>query len=1067
MKPSSAETPREVLIKELTNHPAKAIAIESLNRNALTFQEFRQQIGICKEFFERQAVSSCTRIAVLLPNGPEMLVAIVGVMNVATCAPLNPRLKPRELEFCFADLGIDAVIVSNETPNEAVHTAQKLDLNLFWLDLDPNGSAGKFSLRAERASRMNQKKKPSHGPALVLHTSGTTSKPKIVPLSHANISNSIRNISTSLSLSSKDKFLNIMPMFHIAGLSCAMSALYSGSTVFCGIQFDETTFYKIISSHKPTWYAGSPAMHKAVLDSGRRHLKELKNNSLRFVRSSSAPMTDKAIIDLEALLGAPVINSYAMTEACGQIACRPLNEKKPNHKSVGLPGATKVAIFNDKGESVTAGIEGEIVIQGPAVIHAYEGISESSSSNFTGGWFRTGDQGYLDQRGYLYVTGRIKEIVNRGGEKIMPGEVDDVLGLHPAVAECASFSVPHPSLGEDIAAAIVLKKGHNISPSDVRNFAFERLADFKVPQSIVVVDKLPRSNAGKVLRTQLAQDYIRNIEGNKVPPRNETEKTLCNVFAETLGLSEVGIHDNFFRIGGDSLNAIAISMKANKAGLSIQPAWLFRFPTVGEIAAQLSQVQSAQKFDLEAAQPSGEALRLKHFVSNIVNIAVSEIEEVFPVLPMQSIMTAAVDKNRKPSILHSCWTLKGRLDVETFKRAWENTIEKTTALRTGFATCPDDGQLVQFVVKSAPIFWEIHDWQNLDSENVKLSLSELKLTRRELPFDLGAPPLFRLDVCKTKADENIFLITWQHAIIDRWSRELVWERVIADYNAFLENKESQQVPGPSYREYVLRMKQKMQDPVLEQFWQDDLKGFNWSNWEKSFLRLRSSTSSVAEKKSYRFNIAKSFRPQVELWCRQHELTTATLLSGAWAALIRHLTELDDVVFTTLFSGRAEPLAGIDQIVGNMLAPASIRASFTGNLSAEAWLKNFQRKIFDLQNYLPLSAASLFSLTPKGIKNPFWCHINVENVPRISAQQTGVQIADFEMDAQVGSSLVFEVVLPDDYLKVFYNSELFSYEHIIEMVDKYFLIIDRLTTGKSGGLALMEEVLDFRRPSRTG
>jgi acyl-CoA synthetase (AMP-forming)/AMP-acid ligase II len=341
---------------------------------------------------------------------------------------------------------------------------------------------------------------------MVLHTSGTTSRPKIVPLSQRNLAISAGNIRDHLQLTVEDRCLNVMPLFHIHGLVAAvLASLDAGASVACSPGFDAFRFFEWIDQLEPTWFTAVPTMHQLILSRARGKEDVIKRHPLRFMRSSSASLPPAVMADMEALFGAPMIEAYGMTEASHQMASNPLPPEARKPGSVGRGSRVEIAIMNDAGVLLAKGETGEVVIAGRNVTAGYESNPEANAGAFTNGWFRTGDQGYLDEDDYLFLTGRLKEIINRGGEKISPREIDEVLLEHDAVEQAVAFAVPHARLGEDVAVAVVLADGAELNERDVRAYVASRLADFKVPRTVVFVDEIPKGPTGKLQRIGLAE----------------------------------------------------------------------------------------------------------------------------------------------------------------------------------------------------------------------------------------------------------------------------------------------------------------------------------------------------------------------------------------------------------------------------------------------------------------------------------------------------------------------------------------------------------------------------------
>jgi acyl-CoA synthetase (AMP-forming)/AMP-acid ligase II len=341
--------------------------------------------------------------------------------------------------------------------------------------------------------------------ALVLHTSGTTARPKIVPLLQRNVLASARHIAAALSLAPGDVCLNIMPLFHIHGLMAGtLASLAAGAEVACTPHFNALKFFAWLDEVRPTWYTAVPTMHQAALARADRHRDSCERARIRLIRSSSARLPVRVMQDLEAAFGAPVVESYGMTETAHQITSNPLPPARREPGSVGAAAGPEVGIMDGDGNLLPVGQNGEVVVRGPNVMEGYEGAPEVNAQAFHRDWFRTGDQGYLDGEGRLRITGRLKELINRGGEKISPSEVDEVLMHHPAVQQCVTFAIRHDKLGEEVAAAVVLREGAAATDHELREHAAQHVAHFKVPRKILFVREIPRGATGKLQRIGLA-----------------------------------------------------------------------------------------------------------------------------------------------------------------------------------------------------------------------------------------------------------------------------------------------------------------------------------------------------------------------------------------------------------------------------------------------------------------------------------------------------------------------------------------------------------------------------------
>ncbi|MBN2760973.1 MAG: AMP-binding protein [Rhodobacteraceae bacterium] len=491
----------------IQQHPDTANAIGAPGREWMTYGQFKALALAVRASLRGAGVGAQDRVAIVLPNGPEMAAAFIAVAQSATTAPLNPAYKEDEFAFYLEDLKAKAIIVEAGYTGPARAAADRFGLTV--LELTASEPAGMFTLATDVTGTAPDTVPGPDDVALILHTSGTTSRPKIVPLLQSNVAASAINIRDSLALTADDVCLNVMPLFHIHGLVAAVSAsLAAGASISCTPGFDALKFFGWLEEVHPTWYTAVPTMHQAILSRAPRNAEIIKNARLRFLRSSSSSLPGPVMTQLAETFGAPVVEAYGMTEAAHQMCCNPIEPGRQKPGAVGLPAGPEVRIAHEIENRLVNGV-GEIAISGPNVTPGYEGNPEANEKNFFEAegkrWFRTGDQGAFDEDGFLSLTGRLKEIINRGGEKVSPLEVDGVLSDHPAIGQCVTFAMPHDKLGEEVAAAVVLKEGQSVSERDIRDFASERLAAFKVPRKIIILDEIPKGATGKLQRIGLAE----------------------------------------------------------------------------------------------------------------------------------------------------------------------------------------------------------------------------------------------------------------------------------------------------------------------------------------------------------------------------------------------------------------------------------------------------------------------------------------------------------------------------------------------------------------------------------
>jgi len=580
----------EVLHRRATQNPA-AIAIACADRPPLTygrlFEHAQRTVAALRAF----GVERNDRVAIVLPNGPEMATAFLTIACGATCAPLNPTYRAEEFEFYLSDLNARALVITAGTDSPSREVARKLNIPVLELERSKT-EAGIFELKGKvrAVSGCDVTYATADDTALVLHTSGTTSRPKIVPLSNANVCTSGHNVALTLALTDRDRCLNVMPLFHIHGLIAAVAASATvGAATFCSPGFDADKFFGWMDSFEPTWYTAVPTIHQAVLARAAAHREIIERRPLRLIRSSSASLPPSVMAELETVFTTQVIEAYGMTEAAHQMASNPLAPRPRKPGSVGVAAGPDVAIMDDAGNLLNPGETGEIVIRGPNVTAGYENNQKGNQGAFTDGWFRTGDQGRFDADGYLFLTGRLKEIINRGGEKIAPREVDDVIAQHPAVAQVVTFAVQHPTLGEEVAAAVVLRAGAKATEPEIRNFAATQLADFKVPKQVLFLDEIPKGATGKLQRIGLANKLADKLaakqQENFVEASSSVEQQLADLWKELLKVERVGTRDDFNVLGGDSLAmASMVSEVEGRYGIQIPIDEFLRCPTIETLA---------------------------------------------------------------------------------------------------------------------------------------------------------------------------------------------------------------------------------------------------------------------------------------------------------------------------------------------------------------------------------------------------------------------------------------------------------------------------------------------------
>ena len=468
----------------------------------LSYGQVRGQVRVLAETLAALGVKRGDRVGIALPNGIASILCFLAASEVGTAASLNPAYKEEEFRFYLEDTNARVLLLPPDGAEEARRAAGN-SVQVVTVEMDANGIV---TFNGGKGARVPVAPASVDDTALLLHTSGSTGRPKRVPLSHANLSLSAKNVARTYGLTGDDVTMCVMPLFHVHGLvASTLATLATGGTIIVPTKFNPLSFWRIARDYGITWYSAVPTIHQLLLARTGSGGRPEGAEKLRFIRSCSAALPAQVMQDLENAFGAPVLEAYGMTEAAHQMTSNPLPPANRLPGSVGQGTGVRISIMDADGRHLPPGERGEVVIKGPNVVRGYENNPEANATSFVDGWFRTGDQGFLDEDGYLTLVARIKELIIRGGEKISPREIDEVLLTHPAVAEAVCFGVPHKTWGEEVAAAVVLRE--EAAESDLLAFCREHLAEFRRPKHIYITEAIPRTATGKIQRRVVAQAF--------------------------------------------------------------------------------------------------------------------------------------------------------------------------------------------------------------------------------------------------------------------------------------------------------------------------------------------------------------------------------------------------------------------------------------------------------------------------------------------------------------------------------------------------------------------------------
>jgi acyl-CoA synthetase (AMP-forming)/AMP-acid ligase II/acyl carrier protein/NRPS condensation-like uncharacterized protein len=882
------------------------------------------------------------RVAVVLPDGPEAAAAIVSVAAASVCVPLNPSFTADEWRRYFNETRAAVLLTSPATASPSRAVARAHGIPVIDISPPPSRSAACFRItNVPNKHASGDNFASGHDDALILLTSGTISRPKTIPLTHGAVCQSAANVGAAIELTPQDRLLSVLPLFHGHGLiSGVIAALCAGSSVICTPGFDATAFFDWLIEFRPTWYTAVPTIHRAILETAEKHQKSVRQSSLRLIRSASSTLPAKVLRGLEALFKVPVIDTFGMTEAATQIAANPLHRRKSG--SVGIAAGAEIAILDDAGRQLAAGERGEIALRGPTITRGYDNDPASTREAFRDGWFRTGDLGYLDQDGYLFIVGRIKEVINRGGQKVAPGEVEEVLLSHPDVVEAAVFSRPHPRLGADVAAAIVLRHDAKVGTQELRSFVRKRLSSFKVPSLIRIVPDIPRGAGGKIKRAELAAAFALTQPAARRhgAPRSELQREIAKIWADLLELEQIGVEQDVFALGVDSIIITQMILRLHERfGVDLSFDDLLAAPTIAALAMRVQRSTKHAGAALSAVQEpkldDAGAITVRHPVA-IVQERMLRIEREVPGLPQFNLPFA--------------YRLRGVLNVTALKRSLAEVVRRHDSLRTSFTW--RDGQPVAAVIPpiEARISFRVHDLAesipvaNLQAKALLRRKARLAAEQESLKaFDMSCAPLFRARLLRLGTNDHVLLLVIHDIVIDGWSMGVLMQEVAELYGAFTGGTPAQ-LPKPLLR---------FSDFVR---WQQEWCGSEAANRQFVYWRKRLRTASplfasgnlgdglAARLAHERLRIPHNVLARLNDLSRSRDATLFVTLLAGFKTLLLLRTGRNDICVATAMANRAR--SGTERVIGPFATTAIIRSQIDADLSFHEAINRVRQSVLE-------------------------------------------------------------------------------------------------------------------------
>jgi amino acid adenylation domain-containing protein len=919
-----------VIHAHAANRPDNA-AILAPGREPLSYAALAAFIDDIRARLNDCGIGRGDRVALAVVPRPEMTVAHLAVANAATSVPIDPNATTAEIETALVSLRATAMIASDNLSGHARDCASRLGIQILNLFPRLDAPAGLFTLSGGMPGAPAQP-----GPAqpndvaLTIRTSGTTSKPKVVCISHRLAVARGRIEAAAFALEHNDRCLNFRPLhLHSAINAGLMVPLSAGGGVILPAGFDAGAFFEQLVTFGATWFLGSPAYHDAILEQVRYRPDLRRRHVLRFVRSSSYRLAPEAMARLEATFGVPFLERFGGTES-GLIARNPPPPADRKPGTVGVPVDSEVALLGNNGAVLGRGIAdemGEILVRGAGVFEGYENNPEADAAAFIDGWYRTGDLGRWDEDGYLIVCGRVKEVINRGGQKISPIEVEDALLRHPGIAEVACFGVPHPTLGEDIAAAIVVNDPAQgvIDTTAVAQFLAPNLAAFKIPKRVVCCEALPRGPTGKLNRLSLAATLgIASIidEANLVTVEpaafeGKWEAEIAAIWRDILKLSTVGYRENFFVLGGESLMAARLLARIGEmTGVDLPVECIFGD---GGTVAGLAQLVRDAENGVEIAAPSsvaGPIIRRDRTAATPLSFSQERLR-----------FLSELDPNDHIYNMQGAVRLTGSLEPNVLRRVLNAIVARHEILRASFPII--DGELRQVIAPELELDMPVIDLTATIPECREDVIQRIAREEARRRYDLARGPLIGAKLIKCEDDDHVLLLPKHHLVFDGQSSGILYREIAALYGAFARNEPSPLAELPiQFGDYAAWQRDRLSGPRLDAelaYWLDHLQGAP-PLLDLPTDRPRPETQSYQGGRCW-FSLSNALTEEIGSFSRRLGVTPFITLLAGFELLLHRYSGQDDFVLGTAVGGRTRP--EVEELLGLFVNTLPLHARFDG------------------------------------------------------------------------------------------------------------------------------------------
>ncbi|MVT74322.1 non-ribosomal peptide synthetase [Bradyrhizobium cajani] len=970
-------------------------------------------------------IDPADRIAVALPRGADSALALIAVASSCACIPVNPDLTADELQRYFSELKLTALVTRADMNSASRDVARALDVAVIDFVPGPQNDLGGCTFIG-----------PAVGPAItggasrgdddafILLTSGTAARPKMVPLTHRNVCLSATNAGRVLSLTSHDRLLNVLPLFHAHGLiSGLLTALAAGSSVICTDGFDASSFFGWMRELQPTWYTAVPTIHRALLTAAEANPDRARSSSLRVIRSASASLAPAILEGLEATFGVPVLETYGMTEAASQIAANPFELRKIG--SVGRAAGPEIAIMDEAGRVLANGAHGEIMLRGPNMSRGYYNDEAATRAAFRNGWFRTGDLGYLDPDGYLFIVGRIKDVINRGGQKVSPLEVEEVLLGHPAVLEAGVFAVPHRKLGENVAAVVVLRPDSGASSDQLRQFARKRLAAYKVPSLIRSVAALPKGASGKVKRNALTELIATAEESDETRlPRNALETQLAAIWADLLELPQVGVDQDIFALGADSLAVTQMrSRLRDRFNVDFSFEDIFDCATVTALAARLETAATHRAAALPAWRQA----------------AASEAGAPLSFQQQRMYVLSRLDSTGYNYNVVEVAMIGGQIDAAALRAGLAAICRRHEVLRSVFVE--HQGEPQQRVLQSHPHFERIRLKPcAADRRAAVIRREALKLA--QYPFDLAREPPLKVTLLSFDKSSHALVVNVHHLVTDGWSQRLFWEELAAHYAAARKTSATP-LPSPAfqYRDFALWQQGWAQTPAVKEqldYWRTQLDGVTTLPLRTD--RPRPAAWSGHGARHY-LEFSKTLSADLRALSQNQGVTPFMTLLAAFQCLLFRHTSHEDVAIGSLIANRNQIES--ERLIGLFANTLILRNDLSGDPTFGEVLRRVRQVTLDAYRNQDLPIEEVLralQVARRSDGNPlFRIMFILQNASIEAARFPGLSLRRIEVDPRVARfDITLELVEADGRFSGFfeYATDLFDAATIEDMAAQF-------------------------------